>query len=80
MGLRADKLQTHAMVAAWSWGAYMGEENLRRGIRVRTSSYTRHHVNITMCKAKANANYLNSMLALNEALASGCDARCTRPS
>ena len=73
MGLRADKLQTHAMVAAWSWGAYMGEENLRRGIRVRTSSYTRHHVNITMCKAKANANYLNSMLALNEALASGCD-------
>ncbi len=73
MGLRADKLQTHVMVAAWSWGAYMGEENLKRGIRVRTSSYTRHHVNIMMCKAKANANYLNSMLALNEALASGCD-------
>lgn len=73
MGLRADKLQTHVMVAAWSWGAYMGEENLRRGIRVRTASYTRHHVNIMMCKAKANANYLNSMLALNEALASGFD-------
>jgi branched-chain amino acid aminotransferase len=73
MGLRADNLKTHVMVAAWSWGAYMGEENLRRGIRVRTSSFTRHHVNITMCKAKANANYLNSMLALNEALASGCD-------
>ncbi|MEJ2565602.1 MAG: branched-chain amino acid transaminase [Gammaproteobacteria bacterium] len=73
MGLRADKLRTHVMVAAWPWGAYMGEENLRRGIRVRTSSYTRHHVNIMMCKAKANANYLNSMLALNEALASGCD-------
>jgi branched-chain amino acid aminotransferase len=73
MGLRADKLQTHVMVAAWSWGAYMGEENLQRGIRVRASSYTRHHVNIMMCKAKANANYLNSMLALNEALASGCD-------
>ena len=73
MGLRADKLKTHVMVAAWSWGAYMGEENLQRGIRVRTSSYTRHHVNIMMCKAKANANYLNSMLALNEALASGCD-------
>ncbi|MEJ2552493.1 MAG: aminotransferase class IV, partial [Gammaproteobacteria bacterium] len=46
MGLRADKLRTHVMVAAWPWGAYMGEENLRRGIRVRTSSYTRHHVNI----------------------------------
>jgi branched-chain amino acid aminotransferase len=73
MGLRADKLQTHVMVAAWAWGAYMGEENLKRGIRVRTSSFTRHHVNIMMCKAKANANYLNSMLALNEALASGCD-------
>jgi branched-chain amino acid aminotransferase len=73
MGLRADKLQTHVMVAAWAWGAYMGEENLKRGIKVRTSSYTRHHVNIMMCKAKANANYLNSMLAVNEALASGCD-------
>ena len=70
MGLRADNLKTHVMVAAWSWGAYMGEENLQRGIKVRTSSYTRHHVNIMMCKAKANANYLNSMLALNEALAS----------
>lgn len=73
MGLRADNLKTHVMVAAWSWGAYMGEENLQRGIRVRTSSFTRHHVNIMMCKAKANANYLNSMLALNEALSSGCD-------
>jgi branched-chain amino acid aminotransferase len=73
MGLRADKLQTHVMVAAWEWGAYMGEENLKRGIKVRTSSFTRHHVNVTTCKAKANANYLNSMLALNEALSSGCD-------
>jgi branched-chain amino acid aminotransferase len=73
MGLRADKLKTHVMVAAWEWGAYMGEENLKRGIKVRTSSFTRHHVNVTMCKAKANANYLNSMLALNEALSSGCD-------
>ena len=73
MGLRADNLQTHVMIAAWSWGSYMGEENMRRGIKVRTSSYTRHHVNITMCKAKANGNYMNSMLALNEAIASGCD-------
>jgi branched-chain amino acid aminotransferase len=73
MGLRADNLQTHVMIAAWSWGAYMGEENMRTGIRVRTSSYTRHHVNITMCKAKANGNYINSILALNEALACGCD-------
>jgi len=73
MGLRADNLKTHVMVAAWSWGSYMGEENLRNGIRVRTSSFTRHHVNVTMCKAKSNGNYINSILALNEALACGCD-------
>lgn len=73
MGLRADNLKTHVMVAAWLWGAYMGADNLQRGIRVRTSSYTRHHVNITMCKAKTNGNYTNSILALNEALACGCE-------
>lgn len=73
MGLRATGLKTHVMIAAWTWGAYMGEENLKRGIKVRTSSFNRHHVNITMCKAKANGNYMNSMLALNEALAAGCD-------
>lgn len=73
MGLRADNLRVHAMVAAWSWGSYLGAENMERGIRVKTSSYTRHHVNITMCKAKANGNYMNSMLALHEALAAGCD-------
>lgn len=73
MGLRADNLQVHVMVAAWSWGSYLGAENMERGIRVKTSSYTRHHVNITMCKAKANGNYMNSMLALQEALAVGCD-------
>lgn len=73
MGLRADNLQTHAMVAAWAWGSYMGEENMKRGIKVRTSSYTRHHVNVTMCKAKTNGNYVNSILALNEALECGCD-------
>ncbi|BAW79462.1 branched-chain amino acid aminotransferase [Candidatus Nitrosoglobus terrae] len=73
MGLRADNLQVHVMVAAWSWGSYLGAENMEKGIRVKTSSYTRHHVNITMCKAKANGNYLNSMLALQEALGAGCD-------
>ncbi|HHH38565.1 MAG TPA: branched-chain-amino-acid transaminase, partial [Sedimenticola sp.] len=55
------------------WGAYLGEENLRNGIRVRVSSFTRHHVNITMCRAKANGNYMNSMLALKEALDDGYD-------
>jgi branched-chain amino acid aminotransferase len=73
MGLRADNLRVHVIVAAWSWGAYLGEEGMRRGIRIRTSSYTRHHVNITMCKAKANGHYINSMLALNEALTNGYD-------
>ena len=73
MGLRADNLKVHVMVAAWSWGSYLGDDSMERGIQVRTSSYTRHHVNITMCKAKANGNYMNSMLALQEALASGCD-------
>ncbi len=73
MGLRADNLKVHVIVAAWEWGAYLGKENLERGIRIRTSSYTRHHVNITMCKAKANGNYMNSMLALNEAMTDGYD-------
>ncbi len=73
MGLRADNLQTHVMVAAWEWGSYMGDENLKNGIKVRTSSFTRHHVNIMMCKSKTNANYVNSMMALQEALACGCD-------
>ena len=73
MGLRADNLSTHVMVAAWEWGAYLGTESMEKGIRIRTSSYTRHHVNITMCKAKANGNYINSMLALQEALSCGYD-------
>ena len=73
MGLRADNLKTHVMVAAWDWPSYMEPEAREKGIRIRTSSYTRHHVNITMCKAKANGNYMNSMLALNEALSCGYD-------
>ena len=73
MGLRADKLSVHVSIAAWEWGAYLGAENLERGIRVRTSSYTRHHVNITMCKAKAIGNYTNSIMALQEALTCGYD-------
>ncbi len=73
MGLRADNLKVHVIVAAWEWGAYLGKESLEKGIRIRTSSYTRHHVNITMCKAKANGNYMNSMLALQEALTCGYD-------
>ena len=73
MGLRASNLQVHVIVAAWEWGAYMGAEALERGIKVRTSSYTRHHVNISMTRAKANGHYINSMLALQEALSGGAD-------
>jgi len=73
MGLRADNLKVHAVVAAWSWGAYLGADALEKGIRIRTSSFTRHHVNVTMCKAKANGNYINSMLALQEAISCGYD-------
>jgi len=73
MGLRADNLRTHVMVAAWEWPSYMDPKARDRGITVRTSSFTRHHVNITMCKAKANGNYINSMLALREALSGGAE-------
>ncbi len=73
MGLRADNLRVHVIVAAWNWGAYLGDEALERGIRIHTSSFTRHHVNISMCKAKANGHYINSMLALQEAVANGYD-------
>lgn len=73
MGIRADNLRVHAMVAAWEWGSYLGKENMEKGIRIRVSSFTRHHVNIAMCRAKANGNYINSMLALQEALDDGYD-------
>jgi branched-chain amino acid aminotransferase len=73
MGLRATGLKVRVIVAAWHWGAYMGEEALKTGIKVRTSSFTRHHVNITMTRAKANGNYINSMLALQEAVSGGAD-------
>ncbi len=63
----------HLMVAAWPWGAYLGEDGLKRGIRVKTSSFTRHHVNITMCNAKAVSNYTNSIMANMEVTADGYD-------
>jgi branched-chain amino acid aminotransferase len=63
----------HLMVAAWEWGAYLGEEGMKKGIRVKTSSYTRHHVNITMTQAKAVSNYTNSILANMEVTDEGYD-------
>ena len=71
MGISAKTLSTHVIVAAWKWGAYMGQDALDNGIRVKTSSFSRHHVNITMCKAKANGNYMNSILAHQEAAQDG---------
>jgi branched-chain amino acid aminotransferase len=73
MGLRASGLATHVIVAAWAWGAYLGADNMERGIRIKTSSFARHYVNASMCRAKANANYLNSSMALNEVLRDGYD-------
>jgi branched-chain amino acid aminotransferase len=73
MGLHAKGIKVHVMVAAWEWGAYLGADNMAKGIKVRTSSYTRNHVNSVMCKAKANGNYLNSILAVREAVECGCD-------
>jgi branched-chain amino acid aminotransferase len=73
LGVSPKGNQIHLMVAAWTWGAYLGEEGLKRGIRVKTSSYTRHHVNITMTQAKAVSNYTNSILANMEALDDGYD-------
>lgn len=77
MGLRADNLKTHVIVAAWTWGSYLGADNMERGIRVKTSSFTRGHPNSNMHRAKANGQYINSMLALNEVLREGYDEAIT---
>ncbi len=73
LGVSPKGNTVHLMIAAWEWGAYLGEEGLKRGIRVKTSSYTRHHVNITMTQAKAVGNYTNSILANMEATDDGYD-------
>ncbi|HJW01939.1 MAG TPA: branched-chain amino acid transaminase [Azospira sp.] len=73
MGVSPKGAKVHVIIAAWPWGAYLGEEGMQRGIRIKTSSYTRHHVNITMVRAKASGNYMNSILANNEALTDGYD-------
>jgi branched-chain amino acid aminotransferase len=73
LGVSPKGNTVHLMVAAWPWGAYLGEEGMKRGIRVKTSSYTRHHVNITMTQAKTVSNYTNSILANMEATDDGYD-------
>lgn len=73
MGLHAKGLKVHLSIAAWEWGAYLGDEALENGIRVKTSSFNRHHVNSTMGKAKTNGHYTNSIMALQEAENAGYD-------
>jgi branched-chain amino acid aminotransferase len=73
MGVSPRGAQTHVAIAAWPWGAYLGEEGLEKGIRVKTSSYARHHVNVTMSRAKFAATYANSILANMEATEDGYD-------
>ena len=73
MGISTRGATVHVAVAAWPWGAYLGEEGMKNGIRVKTSSYARHHVNVTMARAKFAATYANSIIANNEATQDGYD-------
>ena len=73
MGLRADNLKVHVMVAAWEWGAYLGQDSLDNGIRIRKSTFIKNDSHPSMYLAKANGNYINSMLALDEAMSKGYD-------
>ncbi|MBK1681046.1 branched-chain amino acid transaminase [Rhodocyclus tenuis] len=73
MGIAASTLSVHVAIAAWPWGAYLGAEGMQKGIRVKTSSFTRHHVNVNMCRAKSVATYTNSILAHQEVATDGYD-------
>ena len=73
LGVSPRGVKVHVMIAAWPWGAYLGEDGINKGIRIKTSSYTRHHVNVSMVRAKAGGHYVNSILANNEAQADGYD-------
>jgi branched-chain amino acid aminotransferase len=73
LGVSAKGNTIHVAIAAWPWGAYLGEDGLAKGIRVKTSSFTRHHVNVSMVRAKASGWYVNSILANQEATADGYD-------
>jgi branched-chain amino acid aminotransferase len=73
MGVSAQGNTIHVAIAAWPWGAYLGEEGITKGIRVKTSSFSRHHVNVSMVRAKASGYYINSILANQEALTDGYD-------
>jgi len=73
MGVSPRGAKVHVAISAWPWGAYLGEEGMEKGIRVKTSSYARHHVNVSMCRAKYSGTYANSILANMEATDHGYD-------
>lgn len=73
MGVSPKGAQVHVAIAAWPWGAYLGPEAIEKGIRVKTSSFARHHVNVNMCRAKFSGAYANSILANQEAMEHGYD-------
>src|SRR5438094_9982564 len=73
MGVSPVGARVHVAIAAWPWGAYLGPDALAKGIRVKTSSYARHHVNVTMARAKMSGTYPNSVLATLEATQHGYD-------
>jgi branched-chain amino acid aminotransferase len=73
MGVSPKGAQVHVSIAAWPWGAYLGADGLEKGIRVKTSSFARHHINVTMCRAKFSGTYANSILANQEAVDHGYD-------
>lgn len=73
MGIYPKDSPIRVAVAVWPWGAYLGEEGLKNGIRVKISSFARHHVNVTMTKSKTCGDYTNSLLAKNEAISCGYD-------
>ncbi len=73
MGLYAPDNPLNVIIAAWPWGAYLGDEGIKNGIRAKVSSFTRHHVNVMMTKSKVSGNYVNSVLAKNEVKKAGYD-------
>ena len=73
LGIATNDNKIHMAIAAWPWGAYLGEEGLAKGIRVKTSSFARHHVNVSMVRAKASGYYINSILAHQEVCGMGYD-------
>lgn len=73
MGLYVEDYPVRVAIACWAWGAYLGEEGLKKGIRAKISSFTRHHPNVMMTKAKVSGNYVNSILAKKEAKHAGYD-------